>query len=120
MVANSALGMTSPAFRVMRELASSRMSFGVGLPSAVRNRKWATVGTGLGFSRANETSNGARVLPSAKYQRRDSFGSGDGGGISAEAGRFGWSVTVSVVRGGTPSRSAATARATFKIPEPYP
>src|SRR5437764_13182051 len=35
MVANSAFGMTSPAFSVMRELAVKRMSNGVGLPSAV-------------------------------------------------------------------------------------
>src|SRR5438477_7980129 len=119
MVANSLLGIASPALRVVREFAVSGRSNGVGLlPSVDRNRKWATVGTGLGFCSANDTSNGVRVLPSAKYQRRDSFGSGGGGGMSAVAGRPGWRATVSVLRGGMPSRIAAMARARFKMPEP--
>src|SRR5216684_2709484 len=78
-VANSAFDITSLAIKVMRELGSSRMSNGTCLPSGVTNRKWAIVGTGFGFCKANETSNGVRVLPSAKYQRRDSLGSGAGG-----------------------------------------
>ena len=109
MVANSALGMTSAAFNVMREFGSTRMSYGTCLPSVVRNRKWATVGTGFGFCSANDTSNGERVLPSAKYQRRGSFGSAGAGGTSALAARACWSVTASDERGGTPRRTEAIA-----------
>src|SRR5712692_10052205 len=120
MVANSAFGMTSLAFKVIRELGSSRMSNGDCLPSGVTNKKCATVGPGFGFCKANETSNGVRVLPSAKYQRRDSLGSGAGAGMSPVAARLGRLATVSGVRDGTPRRKLATARATFRIPEPYP
>src|SRR2546421_10828170 len=107
MVANSLMGIASPALRVVREFAVSGRSNGVGLlPSVDRNRKWATVGTGLGFCSANDTSNGVRVLPSAKYQRRDSFGSGGGGGVAAVAGRPGGSGTRSGGRGGMARRTA--------------
>src|SRR5437870_4077745 len=109
MVANSALGITSPAFNVIRELGSTRMSKGTCLPSVVRNRKCATVGTGFGFCKANHTSNGERVLPSAKYQRRGSFGSGAAGGTSALAALACWRVTASDERGGTPRRTDAIA-----------
>src|SRR5260370_4957539 len=112
--------MTSPAFNVMREEGLSRMSYGVGLPSAVRKRKWAIVAVRLGFWSANETSNGLRVLPSAKYQRRDSSGSGGGGGISAVAARLGCKAPVSDERAVTPGLSDATAPAALKMPEPEP
>src|SRR5437773_11339233 len=118
MVANSALGMMSLALRVMREFGVRRRSNGVCLPSGDTNRKWATVGTAFGFCSANHTSNGARVLPSAKYHLRGSFGRGGNGGISAVAGRLGWLATVSGERGGTPMRELATAWATFRMPEP--
>src|SRR5216683_6623570 len=108
--------MTSLAFNVMRELGSSRRSKGTCLPSGVKNRKWAIVDCGLGFCKAKETSNGVRVLPSAKYQRRDSVGSGAGGGMSPLGGRLGKLATVSGVRDGTPRRRLATARATFRMP----
>src|SRR5216683_6928958 len=119
-VANSAFDITSLAIKVMRELGSSRMSNGTCLPSGVTNKKWAIVGTGFGFCKANETSNGVRVLPSAKYQRRDSLGSGPGGGMSPVGGRLGKLATVSGVRDGTPRRRLATARPTFRMPAPYP
>src|SRR5258708_9290461 len=96
------------------------MSNGVCLPSGETNKKCATVDTAFGFSSANHTSNGVRVLPSAKYHLRCSFGSGGDGGISAVGGRLGWMATVSAVRGGTPIRELATAWATFRMPEPKP
>src|SRR5437879_1077069 len=117
MVANSALGMMSLALSVMRELGVRRMSNGVCLPSGETKRKCATVDTAFGFCSANHTSNGVRVLPSAKYHLRDSFGNGCGGGISAVGGRLGWVVTLSEVRGGTPRRELATAWATFRMRE---
>src|SRR5712691_11509309 len=85
MVANSALGMMSLALSVMREFGVRRISNGVCLPSGETNRKCATVDTAFGFSSANHTSKGVRVLPSAKYHLRCSFGSGGDDGISAVA-----------------------------------
>src|SRR5712692_64072 len=120
MVANSAFGITSLASNVMRELGPRRISDGTCLPSGVTNKECATVGTGFGFCKANETSKGVRVLPSAKYQRRDSLGSGAGAGMSPVGCRFGKLATVSGVRDGNPNRKLATARATFRMPAPYP
>src|SRR5689334_9912435 len=103
----------------MRELGGRGRSYGVGRPpSAPRNRKCATVGWGFGFCSANDTSNGTRVLPSAKYQWRCSFGSGGGGGTSAVADLAGCRARVSEVRDVTPRRTAAIAWATFRIPAP--
>src|SRR5204863_7507973 len=70
-VANSSLCMTTLASSVARELGDRSRSNGVCRPVGVTNRKWATVDCWLGLCSAKLTSNGACVLPSAKYQRRD-------------------------------------------------
>ena len=115
MVANSAFGITTLAFRVALEFVGTRRSDGTCRPCGETNKKSAVVGVGVGSCRANETSNASACCPRRSTSGATRRQRGRRG--LRRGGRSGCTVTLSVVRGPTPRRKADTARPTSRRPE---